>query len=54
MKAQKYVWGFESVIYAFVRSFLLQEQILMFCLINVTSFSPNADIEIDLKCFKDR
>ena len=57
----KYVWelkkrsrricGFvdlESVTYAFVRSSLLQEQILMFCSVNVMSLSQNAGIEINL------
>ena len=38
----------ESVIYAFVRSSLLQEHILMFCSINVMSLSQNAGIEIHL------
>ena len=36
----------ESVIY--VRNSLLQEQILMFCLINVTNLPQDADIEINL------
>ena len=38
----------ESVIYASVRSSLLQEQILMFCSINLMSLSQNATIEINL------
>ena len=38
----------ESVIYAFVRSSLLQEQILVICSINMMSLSENADIEINL------
>ena len=38
----------ESVIYAFARSSLFQEQILMFFSINVMRFSQNGDIEIDL------
>ena len=36
----------ESVIY--VRNSLLQEQILMFCLVNVTNLSQDADIETNL------
>ena len=38
----------ESVIYVFVSSSLFQEQILMFCSINVVSLSQNVRIEINL------
>ena len=38
----------ESVIYTFVRSFLLQEQIRLFCLINMMSLFQNAGREINL------
>ena len=48
MKSQKYVCRSRKLIYAFVRSFLLQEQILMFCSINVMSLSENAGTEINL------
>ena len=40
--------NFESLIYVFVRNSLLQEQILMFCSINVMSLSQNASIETSL------
>ena len=39
----------KGVIYTFVRRCLLQEQIL-FCSINVKTFSKNAGIEINLPC----
>ena len=38
----------ESMIYAFVRSSLLQEQMLVICSLNMMSLSENADIEIKL------
>ena len=38
----------KSMIYAFVRSSLLQEQIQMFCSINVMSLTENAGIAINL------
>ena len=38
----------KSMIYAFVRSSLLQEQILMFCPVNVMSLTENAGIKINL------
>ena len=45
MKLQKMFVNLESVIYAFVRSSLFSEQILIFCSINVMSISENVHFE---------
>ena len=48
MKLQKYVCESQKYDYAFVRSSLLQEQILMFCPVNMMSLTENAGIKINL------